>query len=53
MQIADGELGSLDMHGKVHFTSPREILNVTVSTVFGSAGHGTCALLADFLFDVR
>jgi hypothetical protein len=50
MQIADGELRSLDVYGEVHFAAAREILDIAVAAVLGAAGDGTSALFADFLF---
>ena len=52
VQIPDRELGAFNMHGKIHFTSPRQILDVAVPTVFGTAGDRPCAFLADFGFSV-
>lgn len=52
VQIADRELGTLDMDREVHLAAAREVLDVAVAAVLRAAGDGAGTLLADFLFDV-
>lgn len=51
VQITNGELGALHVHGKVDLAAARQVLDVTVAAVLRATGHGTSALFADFLFD--
>lgn len=37
VQVADGEFGPWDVHGEVDFGAAGEVLDVTVSSVFGTA----------------
>jgi hypothetical protein len=50
MQIADGELRSLHVHGKVHFAATRQVLDIAVAAVLGAPWNRASALFADFLF---
>jgi hypothetical protein len=50
MQIPDGELRSLHVHGKVHFAATRQVLDIAVAAVLGAPWNRASALFADFLF---
>lgn len=52
MQVTDRELGALDVHRQVDFTAAREILDIAVAAVLGSAGDGARPFLADLILDV-
>ena len=52
VQVADAELGSLDMNGKVDLAAAAEVLDIAVSAMLGAAGDGSRAFLADFVFYV-
>lgn len=43
VQVADGELGALDVHGQVDLAAAREVLDVAVAAMFGAAGDGAGA----------
>jgi hypothetical protein len=47
VQVADGELGPLDVHRQIHFGPAREVLDVAVAAVLGPAGDGARAFEAD------
>ena len=47
VQVAHAELGALDVHGQVHFAAARQVLDVAVAAVFGTAGDGARALFAN------
>lgn len=50
VQVADAEFGAADVHGEVYFGAPREVLDVAVAAVFGTAGDGAGAFGPDFGF---
>lgn len=37
MEISNGEFGSLDVDWKIHFASTRQVLNITISSMLGTA----------------
>lgn len=52
MQVADRELGALDVDREVDFAASAQVLDVAVAAVFGSARYSTCAFLAHLLLDI-
>lgn len=51
VQVANAEFCAGNVDGEVDFGAAREVLDVAVSAVFGTAGHGARAFTADFLFE--
>ena len=52
VQVADRELGALDVDGQVDFAAAGQVLDVAVASVLRATGHSASAFFADFLFDV-
>lgn len=52
VQISNRELGARDVHGEVGLASARQVLDVAVPAMLGSAGDGAGALSADLGFKV-
>ena len=51
VQIANAELGTLDVNGQIYFASSAQVLDVAVAAVLGPAGDRARALLADLFFE--
>ena len=51
VEVADGELRTFDVHWQIHLRTPGEVLDITVSSMFGAAGNCAGSLVSDFLFD--
>ena len=49
MQIAHAELGPVHMHRQVHLTSPAQVLDIAVATMFRSTGDRPGALFRNLL----
>ena len=52
MQVPNAELRPLHVHRQVHLTTPRQVLDIAVSSMLWSAGNRSCALFTDLLLDV-
>lgn len=52
VQVADAELGALDVHGQVDLAAAAQVLDVAVAAVLGPAGDGASALAPDLVLDV-
>ncbi len=52
MQVADAELGALDVHRQVHFAAAAQVFDVAVAAVLGPAGNCPGSLLPDLFLDV-
>lgn len=52
VQVADAEFRAFDVDGQEHLTTPRQVLDIAVTTVFRSPRHGPCALPPYLLFDL-
>ena len=52
VQVADAELGPLDVHRQVDLAAAAKVLDVAVAAVLGASRDGARAFAADFGFDV-
>ena len=52
MQIADAELGPLDMDWQIRLASPAQVFDIAVPAMLGPAWDGPSALLADLRLDI-
>jgi len=52
VQITNAELGAGNVHRKVDFTAPGQVLDVAVTAVFWTARNSAGTFLANLFFDV-
>ena len=52
MQVSYTEFGTFDMNGEEYLASARQALDIAVSTMLGTAGDGSGALLSNLGLDV-
>ena len=52
MQVADAELGALDVDRQIHLAAPRKVLDIAVPAVLWAARNGPGTFLSDLFLDI-